>query len=67
MKKVDEAKIIEQLAEAMPYLYRIMKENRGKIHNSAGLPNELEKQVIMLMSLAFSLGVGFDFANKKTN
>ena len=66
MDKVDQAKIMEQVADAMPYLYRMMKDGRSKLHG-AGSPDELEREVIALMCLAFSMGIGFHLTEEKTN
>ena len=66
MDKIDQSKIIEQVAEAMPYLYRMLKDRGEKLHR-AGSPDELEREVIALMCLAFSFGVGFELIKEKKN
>jgi hypothetical protein len=55
---MDKSKLIESLAEGMPYLVRLLHENGDKIF-MAGSHGEMEKQILVLLSQAFTLGIGW--------
>lgn len=62
-KKIGQKEIIEKNVVAMPYLYRLMKENGDKLFE-AKTQKEMERQILFLMSLAFSFGYCFRNENE---
>ena len=61
---MNKSKLIEQLADGMPHLVRLLKESGDKVF-LAGSHGEMEKQILVLMSQAFTLGAGWQEAKNE--